>query len=284
MVCRLDRRKMFRSRSVVRQGGVFDRHSAAERHRHPAPRPRPEQRAAGHPGPPRPPGGQGSAVAARHRPRRHRHPGEGRARAARDRKARPAATSAATSSSSASGISRTNTATSSSSSSSASAARATGAASASPWTRPTRSGCSHVFVELFKQGLIYRGKRIVNWCPVSLTALSDEEVIMTPQRSKLYFMKYELADAPGEYLEISTTRPETLDGRRGGGRESEGPALCEIRRPQGVSAVSACGDPGHRRRSCGHRVRHRRAENHPGPRQGGLRDRHAPRARRSSMF
>jgi valyl-tRNA synthetase len=71
---------------------------------------------------------------------------------------------------------------------------------------------SHVFVELFKEGLIYRGKRIVNWCPVSLTALSDEEVIMTPQRSKLYFMKYELVDAPGEYLEISTTRPETLMG------------------------------------------------------------------------
>jgi valyl-tRNA synthetase len=71
---------------------------------------------------------------------------------------------------------------------------------------------SHVFVELFKQGLIYRGKRIVNWCPVSLTALSDEEVIMTPQRSKLYFMRYELTDAPGEFLEISTTRPETLMG------------------------------------------------------------------------
>ena len=71
---------------------------------------------------------------------------------------------------------------------------------------------SHVFVELFKKGMIYRGKRIVNWCPVSLTALSDEEVIMTPQRSKLYFMKYELVDAPGEFLEISTTRPETLMG------------------------------------------------------------------------
>ena len=71
---------------------------------------------------------------------------------------------------------------------------------------------SHVFVELFKEGLIYRGKRIVNWCPVSLTALSDEEVIMTPQRSKLYFMKYELVDSPGQYLEISTTRPETLMG------------------------------------------------------------------------
>ena len=70
----------------------------------------------------------------------------------------------------------------------------------------------HVFVELFKEGLIYRGKRIVNWCPVSLTALSDEEVIMKEQNSKLYFMKYELTDAPGEFLEISTTRPETLMG------------------------------------------------------------------------
>jgi valyl-tRNA synthetase len=71
---------------------------------------------------------------------------------------------------------------------------------------------SHVFVELFKQGLIYRGKRMVNWCPVSLTALSDEEVIMTPQRSKLVFMKYRLADAPDQFIEISTTRPETLMG------------------------------------------------------------------------
>ncbi len=71
---------------------------------------------------------------------------------------------------------------------------------------------SHVFVELFKKGLIYRGKRMVNWCPVSLTALSDEEVVMTPQRSKLYFMRYEVVDAPGESLEISTTRPETLMG------------------------------------------------------------------------
>ncbi|MDP0490744.1 MAG: valine--tRNA ligase [Verrucomicrobiota bacterium JB023] len=71
---------------------------------------------------------------------------------------------------------------------------------------------SHVFTELFKQGLIYRGKRMVNWCPVSLTALSDEEVIMKPQRSKLYYMKYEVVDSPGEFIEIATTRPETLMG------------------------------------------------------------------------
>lgn len=69
-----------------------------------------------------------------------------------------------------------------------------------------------VFADLFEQGFIYRGKRMVNWCPKSLTALSDEEVIPKASKSKLYFMKYELVDEPGRFLEISTTRPETLMG------------------------------------------------------------------------
>jgi len=68
------------------------------------------------------------------------------------------------------------------------------------------------FVELYHRGHIYRGKRMVNWCPVSLTALSDEEVIMKPQKGHLYKMKYEIAERPGEFVEISTTRPETLMG------------------------------------------------------------------------
>ena len=72
-----------------------------------------------------------------------------------------------------------------------------------------------VFVHLFRKGFIYRGKRMVNWCPVSLTALSDEEVEMTPQKSKLYYMKYELVEEPGTYLQIATTRPETLMGDTG---------------------------------------------------------------------
>ena len=67
-----------------------------------------------------------------------------------------------------------------------------------------------VFCDLFQKGLIHRGKRMVNWCPVSLTALSDEEVIMKPQRGKLYTMRYEIVDQPGCYVLISTTRPETL--------------------------------------------------------------------------
>jgi len=68
------------------------------------------------------------------------------------------------------------------------------------------------FVRLFKDGHIYRGKRMVNWCPVNLTALSDEEVIMTPQKGKLYKMRYEVAEERGRFLEISTTRPETIMG------------------------------------------------------------------------
>jgi valyl-tRNA synthetase len=68
------------------------------------------------------------------------------------------------------------------------------------------------FVHFFKSGNIYRGKRMVNWCPASLTALSDEEVIMKPQQSKLYYMRYEIVGEEDEYLEIATTRPETLMG------------------------------------------------------------------------
>lgn len=68
------------------------------------------------------------------------------------------------------------------------------------------------FVKLYDQGLIYRGKRMVNWCPASLTALSDEEVIMKPQRGLLYKMRYEVVEEPGRFVEISTTRPETIMG------------------------------------------------------------------------
>jgi valyl-tRNA synthetase len=69
-----------------------------------------------------------------------------------------------------------------------------------------------VFVELFRRGHIYRGKRMVNWCPVSHTALSDEEVIMKPTKGFLYQVRYELVDRPGEFITVKTTRPETIPG------------------------------------------------------------------------
>jgi len=72
-----------------------------------------------------------------------------------------------------------------------------------------------VFVDLYEKGLIYRGKRMVNWCPKSLTALSDEEVIMKEQKSQLYYFKVEVVEQPGTWLEIATTRPETIPGDSG---------------------------------------------------------------------
>ncbi|MFZ9964521.1 MAG: valine--tRNA ligase, partial [Terrimicrobiaceae bacterium] len=67
-----------------------------------------------------------------------------------------------------------------------------------------------VFVDLHAKGLIYRGKRMVNWCPVSLTALSDEEVIPKTQKSFFYHYRVEVVEKPGTFLEIATTRPETI--------------------------------------------------------------------------
>jgi valyl-tRNA synthetase len=69
-----------------------------------------------------------------------------------------------------------------------------------------------VFVRLFEEGLIYRGKRIVNWCPVDRTALSDDEVEAEPEKGKMYHIKYPFQDAPDEHLVVATTRPETLFG------------------------------------------------------------------------
>ena len=78
---------------------------------------------------------------------------------------------------------------------------------------PEYSRCvQRVFVELYKKGLIYRGKRMVNWCPASLTALSDEEVVMKEQKGFLYYFKVEIAEEPGTFLTIATTRPETIPG------------------------------------------------------------------------
>src|SRR6266516_2712256 len=67
-----------------------------------------------------------------------------------------------------------------------------------------------VFVDLYKKGLIYRGRRMINWDPAAQTALSDEEVINKPQKGNLYFVRYEVVDEPGRFLEVATTRPETI--------------------------------------------------------------------------
>ncbi len=77
-------------------------------------------------------------------------------------------------------------------------------------------GCSaaveEVFVKLYEQGYIYKGNRIINWCPVCQTSISDAEVEHEEQAGHFWHMKYEIVGEPGRYVEFATTRPETMLG------------------------------------------------------------------------
>ena len=72
----------------------------------------------------------------------------------------------------------------------------------------------HVFVSLYEKDLIYKGSRIINWCPHCVTALSDAEVEYQDKPGHLWHMRYPLADGSG-YLVVATTRPETMMGDTG---------------------------------------------------------------------
>ncbi|MFI3325491.1 MAG: valine--tRNA ligase [Clostridia bacterium] len=76
-------------------------------------------------------------------------------------------------------------------------------------------GCSeavkHVFIKLYEKGLIYRGERIINWCPNCKTAISDAEVIFEEKEGSFWHIKYPISDGSG-FVELATTRPETLLG------------------------------------------------------------------------
>ena len=72
-----------------------------------------------------------------------------------------------------------------------------------------------VFVELYKQGLIYRDKRLVNWDPKLLTAISDLEVQQVETQGKLWHFKYPIEADPDEFITVATTRPETMLGDSG---------------------------------------------------------------------
>ena len=79
-------------------------------------------------------------------------------------------------------------------------------------------GCSkavrEVFCSLYEKGLIYKGKRIINWCPHCTTALSDAEVEYEEKPGKLWHLRYPLADGSGDVI-VATTRPETMLGDTG---------------------------------------------------------------------
>ena len=72
-------------------------------------------------------------------------------------------------------------------------------------------GVTKVFVQLYEEGLIYRGKRLVNWDPVLQTALSDLEVVTSEEKGSLWHMKYPI-DGLDDYIVVATTRPETMLG------------------------------------------------------------------------
>ena len=67
------------------------------------------------------------------------------------------------------------------------------------------------FVELYERGLIYKGNRLVNWCPLSKSAISDEEVIHKEKNGKLWYFSYPVKETE-DYLIVATTRPETMLG------------------------------------------------------------------------
>ena len=77
-------------------------------------------------------------------------------------------------------------------------------------------GCSEavekVFIDLYNKGLIYKGSRIINWCPVCKTSISDAEVEHEDQDSFFWHIKYPVAGMEGRALEVATTRPETMFG------------------------------------------------------------------------
>ena len=80
-------------------------------------------------------------------------------------------------------------------------------------------GCSkavrEVFVNLYEQGLIYKGSRIINWCPHCVTALSDAEVEYKEKPGHLWHIRYPIAGEEGRYVTVATTRPETMLGDTG---------------------------------------------------------------------
>ena len=105
-----------------------------------------------------------------------------------------------------------------------------------------------VFVQLYQEGHIYRGTRMVNWCPGSLTALSDEEVKPTKHKGSLYYVKYELVEKAGESLDPNSVilsllkdQPPEASQSQGSGSESNSPAFLIVAttRPETIMADAA---------------------------------------------
>ena len=89
---------------------------------------------------------------------------------------------------------------------------ATGTENVLQWMRAVQRQLQEVFIKLYEKGLIYKGSRIVNWCPVCNTSISDAEVEHEEQAGHFWHINYPVVGEEGRFVEIATTRPETLLG------------------------------------------------------------------------
>ncbi len=124
-----------------------------------------------------------------------------------------------------------------------------------------------VFVELYKEGLIYKDKRLVNWDPKLQTAISDLEVVQVETKGHLWYFKYPVVDddgrETGEFIVVATTRPETMLGDTAVAVHPDGRALSPSPGQKGAAASRRPPHSDHRGRIFRSRKRHRRGEDHP---------------------
>ena len=120
---------------------------------------------------------------------------------------------------------------------------------------------TEVFVRLHEEGLIYRGKRLVNWDPVLHTALSDLEVLSEAEQGQLWHLRYPLADGSG-HLVVATTRPETMLGDTAVAVHPDDERYRHLVGKQLRLPLADRADPDHRRRVRRSRVRLRLREDH----------------------
>ena len=104
---------------------------------------------------------------------------------------------------------------------------------------------NEVFIRLYKQGLIYKDRRLINWCPRCETALSDLEVDHKDRNGTLWYIKYPLIDGSG-YIEVATTRPETMLGDTAVAVNPEDESLSRAGRQECAGAADWARDSGHR--------------------------------------
>ena len=129
-------------------------------------------------------------------------------------------------------------------------------------------GCSkavqEVFIRLYEKGYIYKGSRIINWCPVCQTSISDAEVEHVDQAGHFWHINYPIVGEEGRFVEIATTRPETLLGDTAVAVNPDDERYQASDRKNAEASADGPGDPGYRGCICRQRVWYRLRKDHAG--------------------